>query len=90
MMSAGYPRHFDLEDPVVARLMEIRSRRLGVEFKRTDAPHATRSMHLAITDTRLDELWVVYPGTRTYALDDRILVRPLSDRLRKGNNSTRT
>jgi len=32
-----------------------------------------------ITDTALDELWVVYPGTRSYALDDRITVRPLHD-----------
>jgi hypothetical protein len=42
-------------------------------------PRATRSMHLAVTDTALDELWVVYPGTRSYALDDRITVRPLHD-----------
>jgi hypothetical protein len=27
----------------------------------------------------LDELWVVYPGTRAYALDERITVRPLAD-----------
>jgi uncharacterized protein len=60
-------------------LMEVRGRRVGVEFKRADAPRATRSMHLAITDTALDELWVVYPGTRSYSLDDRITVRPLHD-----------
>ncbi|MCU0782910.1 MAG: ATP-binding protein [Verrucomicrobia bacterium] len=60
-------------------LMEVRGKRIGVEFKRADAPHATRSMHLAITDTALDELWVVYPGTRSYVLADRITVRSLSD-----------
>jgi len=60
-------------------LLEVRGRRIGVEFKRADAPRATRSMHLAIADTGLDELWVVYPGTRSYALDDRITVRPLHD-----------
>jgi uncharacterized protein len=60
-------------------LMEVRGKRIGVEFKRADAPHATRSMHLAITDTALDELWVVYPGTRSYALADPITVRSLSD-----------
>ena len=42
-------------------------------------PPVTRSMHLAITDVGLDELWVVYPGTRAYALADRINVRPLKD-----------
>lgn len=60
-------------------LMEIRGRRVGVEFKRADAPRATRSMHVAIADTDLDEFWVVYPGTRSYALEDRITVRPLQD-----------
>jgi len=60
-------------------LMEIRNRRIGVEFKRADAPQATRSMHLALTDTQLDELWVVYPGTRSYPWDDRITVRPLAE-----------
>lgn len=60
-------------------LMETRGRRIGVEFKRADAPRATRSMHLAMADTGVDELWVVYPGTRSYALDDRITVRPLHE-----------
>jgi predicted AAA+ superfamily ATPase len=59
-------------------LIEVGGKRIGVEFKRADAPQATRSMHLAITDLGLDELWVVYPGTRVYALDDRIKVRPLA------------
>jgi hypothetical protein len=64
-------------------LMEIGGRRIGVEFKRADAPHAMRSMHLAIADTKLDELWVVYPGTRTYALDKKITVRPLVECIRR-------
>jgi len=68
-------------------LMEMGGRRIGVEFKRADAPHATRSMHLAITDTKLDELWVVYPGTRTYALDKKITVRPLAECIRRPKSS---
>jgi predicted AAA+ superfamily ATPase len=60
-------------------LMELKGRRIGVEFKRADAPAASRSMHLAISDLGLDELWVIYPGQRVYALDDKITVRPLAD-----------
>jgi predicted AAA+ superfamily ATPase len=60
-------------------VMEVGGKRIGVEFKRADAPTATRSMHLAISDLELDELWVVYPGTRAYALDEQITVRPLAD-----------
>ncbi|MDD2710339.1 MAG: hypothetical protein PHV34_20340 [Verrucomicrobiae bacterium] len=32
-----------------------------------------------MTNLGLDELWVVYPGKRVYALDKKIIVRPLSD-----------
>jgi hypothetical protein len=70
-------------------LMEVGGKRIGVEFKRADAPTATRSMHLAITDLDLDELWVVYPGTRVYALDDRIKVRPLADCIQPRKTSGR-
>jgi len=55
-----------------------------VEFKRADAPRVTRSVHVVIADTALDELWAVYPGTRSYALEDRITVRPLRDCLAIG------
>ena len=42
--------------------------RVGVEFKRVDAPTMTLSMHIAIQDLKLDALYVVYPGSRRYAL----------------------
>ena len=51
---------------------------LGVEFKRQDAPKATRSMRQAIEDLDLDMLWVVYPGSREVQLDDKILAKPWS------------
>lgn len=63
-------------------LMLIRGkRRIGVEVKRADAPELTRSMHIARADLGLDELWVVYPGTRTYALNDHVTVLPLAQAL---------
>lgn len=65
-------------------LLELRGRRIGIEFKRADAPCLTRSMHIVLEDARLDELWVVYPGQRAYALSDKVTVRPLSDCLKAG------
>jgi len=59
--------------------MEMPGRRIGVEFKRADAPRATRLMHLAITEMALDVLWVVYPRTRSYTLDDRLTVCSLHE-----------
>lgn len=55
-----------------------RGRRLGVEFKRQDAPRLTPSMRTALQDLDLDELWVIYPGERSYPLGEKVFVRPLS------------
>lgn len=53
-------------------------KRLGIEFKRQDAPKLTRSMRTVMGDLELDELWVVYPGTREYELLENVRVRPLT------------
>ena len=59
-------------------LMFKDGRRVGVEFKRADAPHLTPSMRIATSDLALDALYVVYPGDRRYSLADRIEAVPLS------------
>lgn len=53
-------------------------RRIGVEFKRADAPGLTPSMRIAMHDLQLDRLFVVYPGELRYALADRIEAVPLA------------
>jgi uncharacterized protein len=55
-----------------------KGRRIGVECKRADAPRLTPSMRIALTDLKLDELNVVYPGPKPYVLADRIQVVPLA------------
>jgi predicted AAA+ superfamily ATPase len=60
-------------------LMIKRGRRIGVEFKRADAPKLTRSMEISLTDLELDELWVIYPGTRSYSLAEKVTARPPND-----------
>lgn len=52
--------------------------RIGVEFKRSDAPRMTPSMRIAMQELRLDALYVVYPGERRYALAPRVEVVPLA------------
>lgn len=44
------------------------STRLGFEFKRTSAPHATRSMHTALSDLKLARLDLVHAGADTFPL----------------------
>ncbi len=48
------------------------NRRLGFEFKRTDAPKTTRSMHTALSDLKLDRLDVVHAGEHTFPLTESI------------------
>ena len=59
-------------------LLLRRGRRWGFEFKCTDAPRTTRSMHIVADDLGLEHLWVVYPGDREFPLTERITALPLA------------
>ena len=59
-------------------LMLLRKgRRWGFEFKCTDAPRTTKSMHIVIEDLGLAHLWILYPGNQEYPLTDTITALPL-------------
>ena len=60
-------------------LLIRQGKRYGFECKYEAAPRATRSMHAVMQDLRLDYLWVVYPGERSYLLSERIRVLPLTE-----------
>jgi hypothetical protein len=51
--------------------------RIGVEFKRADAPGVTASMRIALSDLRLDALYVVYPGLHRSRLAEGVEAMPL-------------
>ena len=57
-------------------LMFKRGRRVGVEFKRADAPTLTPSMRVALEDLHLDQLIVIYPGDKPYSLAANVAVVP--------------
>ncbi len=54
-------------------------KRIGYEFKYSDAPKMTRSMYTAIEDLSLDELNIVVPGQTTYSIGDNIFVKSIDD-----------
>ena len=56
-----------------------KGKKMGAKFKYLDAPKTTKSMHQAIADLELDELWVIYPGDRKYQLTEKIWVLPLAE-----------
>ena len=59
-------------------LIMLHGKRYGFECKYQDAPRRTRSMLIAREDLGLERLWVIYPGSKPYALDDSIEVIPLT------------
>jgi uncharacterized protein len=58
-------------------LMLRGQQRIGVEFKRADAPIITKSMRIAMDDLKLDKLYVVYPGLHRYPMGDGVEAVPL-------------
>ncbi len=62
MFCSGYPRG---------------ASRFGFEMKMNQAPTLTRSMMTVLEDLRLDRLWVIYPGLKSYPLAERIVALPL-------------
>ena len=59
-------------------MVTVAGRRHGFEFKLSDAPGTTRSMRTALRDLSLAHLWVVYPGSEEYPLDERITALPIA------------
>jgi len=49
----------------------------GVEIKYSDSPKLTPSMKNAMKDLDLKHIWVIYPGSTSYRLQEKISVKPL-------------
>ena len=54
-------------------------RRYGAEAKFSEAPSVSRSIYRVVEDLALEHLWIIYPGERSYPVDDKITVWPLRD-----------
>jgi predicted AAA+ superfamily ATPase len=52
-----------------------KNKKLGFEFKYTDAPKLTKSMKISMEDLNLDQLTVIYPGKHDYTLVENIDVK---------------
>ena len=59
-------------------LLRRKGKLFGVECKRVDAPRLTPSIRIALEDLQLVRVAIVYPGSRRYALADRVEAVPLS------------
>ncbi|MBS0286542.1 MAG: ATP-binding protein [Proteobacteria bacterium] len=61
-------------------------KKLGFEFKYSDLPKVTKSMHIALSDLHLEQLVVIYPGDKQYQPHEKIFVCGLETFLRNGNH----
>ena len=52
-------------------------KKIGIECKRHDAPKLTASMKIAMDGLKLDEMFVIYPGSKRYKLAESVEVLPL-------------
>lgn len=57
--------------------VEHKGKRLGFEFKYSDTPSLTKSMHICLDSLKLDALYAIVPKTQTYPMDDRIIATDL-------------
>ena len=54
-------------------------RMFGVECKRIDAPRLTPSMRIALADLSIEQIAVIYPGTKRYDLGDKAVAVPFEE-----------
>ena len=53
-------------------------RRMGFEFKRTEAPELTPSMRISLKDLALQRLFVIHAGRSTFPMAPKVLAVPIS------------
>lgn len=54
-------------------------KRIGFEFKCSDAPRMTKSIQTAVRDLNLHRVFVVYPGAKSYLIDRKATVVSIRD-----------
>jgi uncharacterized protein len=63
-------------------LLFHKGKRIGFEFKYNEKPVASKSMHIAETDLKLDHLYAVHPGKHTFPLTENITAITLPEMLK--------
>mgnify|MGYP003882740321 CR=1 FL=1 len=58
-------------------LIRWHGRLIGIEMKYRDAPEMTKSLHVAMQDLGLPQAFIVYPGSRSYRVADKVEAVPL-------------
>jgi uncharacterized protein len=62
-------------------LLFHQGKRIGIEIKHSDSPSASKSMHIAQADLKLDALWLIYRGERSFFVNEFITAMSLPQAL---------
>lgn len=54
-------------------------KRIGFEIKHTSSPTLTHSIKLAIDELKLDQIFVIFNGSKKFKIADKIFACPLSE-----------
>ena len=57
----------------------LKGKLYGFEFKFSEAPLVTASMHKAVEDLKLESLYVIYPGRHAFPVAEKITAYPLGE-----------
>lgn len=68
-------------DAEIDLLIERGGGLMGIEFKYRDAPKMTKSMQVVLKELPIKKLQVIYPGDKSYALSENVLVTGLEEYL---------
>ena len=55
-----------------------KGKRIGFEFKYSDSPSITKSMHIAMQDLKLDYIFVIFPGDIKFPMHEKIMAYGLN------------
>jgi hypothetical protein len=62
-------------------LLEVGTRRIAIEIKRSAATRPSRGFHIACNDVQASARWLVHGGNRSFPLADGVLALTLPDAL---------
>ncbi len=57
----------------------LHGKRVGIEIKYIDAPRSTKSIRVASEDLRLDCVYIIYPGEKSFPLDKKTQALSIRD-----------
>lgn len=70
-------------DAEVDLLTFQKGQKIAYEFKYCDVPKMTKSINIAIEDLKLDKLYLIYPGSKSFNINSKVIIFSLQEYLKQ-------